>query len=201
MIHFFRQRAIFRASRAPLDPDEERIRFRRRLVLFAFLIALCLLAIPVIKAELPRYQSDLQARILVRELYAARLLAAESRMPVGFRAEEAGRWSIIQHTSQQNCEDSSPGAVLRTGVLQSSHLRSLYLAAGDQSGVGTPLGAFCFHPYKGVMVGNKALDQGWLYMIVVADGDFQQGRFDRARQVVLTNHGHELSIQAVSGKN
>lgn len=191
----WRDRAIFRVTAAPLDADEIRLRFRKRVVRLSFLIGIAILAFPILKEKRAIFQTDREVRRVERAVIDARMRAAELRHPTGLELIGRDSWQVTEYPGADTCDASFAGQVKLEKIEQSEITwRPLFLDKGDTSGIGSDISRFCFHPVLGVLVDSKALDLGWIYLLVAPKDEALANNKDYIRQLVISNSGSEISI-------
>ena len=197
----WRDRAIFRAPEATLDPDELKLRFRRRTVHGCLLVGILALAYPVLREKRAEFRTDRQARRMSQALLGARARASLTRSPVGVELVEQGAWQVFEYPGSPDCSRSASARLPRdTIVTHDMSWRLLFLESADTSGVGTDISEICFHPAQGILVNAQPLSGGWLYLLVAGGAAApaiasEPGNSGQVRQLVLTNSGSDLSFQ------
>ena len=193
----WRERAIFRVSEAPLDPDEIKIRFRRKILRAAIFVGIMILSIPLIQKKVAGFRADREIRYFARVLLQARTRASKERAPVALEIMHDRRgWNIFELPNHSDCS-----AMVPPHSKTSSHLlgiegmfwRPLFLSEKETSGIGAPVTRICFDPNHGVILDSKPLDSGWFY-IVLRPQDEAAISQNSLHQVILTRAGSELMI-------
>lgn len=194
----FRDKAIFRASVRQLDPDELRLRNRQRMVMVAALVGLTLLAEPVVQKGILVFQSDREARHLIQDFRSARLLAAETRSPVGVLFQNSGKVQVLSFVGQEGCTNPAIAQEKLSREVPDILWRPVYLESGNTSGTGVEINLVCFHPLQGVLVNGTPLAEGWIYVVLGPKAEMEQQNFQSSRQVVVSRFGQEFGHLALN---
>jgi hypothetical protein len=186
----FRRKTIFHAEEAMPDPEEIRLRFRRRVLLIALLGFLLVLGIPVARD----IQSDLHARAgtrkLAEQILESRTLAAKGRAPVSFTlSEDNHTWRREFHAVGETCAKSAEGPV---GQWETGDV--VWKIQGRKAnGEGINGRTLCLNPSKGLELDSMPLDDGKL-MITGSRKD-ESGAMSEAAFLFVSEYG--ANIQAL----
>lgn len=189
-----RSKSIFQIEVRVLEPEERKLRLRRRVVFFACLVALVLAGIPVVRQLRPELDTAVFSRQLASILIESRNLASSNRVVVRLDFGE----KLVRRLSglADNCGDMNssdvppqvfdfPGADIRvrTGDLENQNLQSVR--------------SICFHPLKGVFAtGNESAPS--VLVFVGPENDFASERFDRLHTILISDDGEKV-IRNTSG--
>lgn len=193
----WRDRAIFRASSAPLDPDELKLHFRRRVLKLCFLVGLAILGYPVLETKRAGFRTDRETRKVAHALLAARTLAARSRVPVAFELAGPGKWQVFEYPGADDCVEGAADRVLRDTIeTRDMSWQIFFLEATNSTGIGASASRICFHPVRGLYADSQAVANGWVYLLIRSDATVAEAQ--PARQLVLSNSGSEIQINSLN---
>jgi hypothetical protein len=184
----FRRNTIFHVEETLPDPEELKLRFRRRILLCATAGFLLVLGAPVARDLRPNLRARAEARRFAEQLIEARTLAAETRVPIGLELS-ADRQSWEQHifTSGETCAIEAPSPKERIsmeGVLWK-------LQAQQENGSPVSGHLLCWHPGRGLLLDTLPLDQGKLLVTLSLAPEEGQTEQEMA-SVLVTQGGAEL---------
>ena len=183
----FRRKTIFHAEEALPDPEEIKLRFRRRVLLLTFLGFLLVLAIPVARD----LKTDLTARAETRKLgeriLETRTLAAKARAPVSLELADDNRtWRRVQHGPGERCDNPAPGPRLEWSTEEVSWKLQVQKESGETISGRT----LCLHPLAGVELDTDPVGQGKLLVTASkATGGPEQ---EEAAYLFVTDYGAEI---------
>lgn len=195
---FFRNQSIFHQSETPLDPEDIKLRFRRWMVIFSFLVALVIISIPIFKYRSPAFIALANARSVVELIIDARKLAGQTRSDTGIRLIGQGRWEQFALASDADCMLNKKEANPRRSLVQTrTAWRILFLPKYAGDGIGRDVQFICFNPQHGVVVDGEPIADGWLYFLVSPKEDVESKEMNRSYQIVLSQHGDKIEVQPV----
>ncbi len=156
----FRKRTIFHVEEALPDPEDLKLRFRRRVLLLTFIGFLVVLAIPVGR--------DLQGELLLRQTVRAfaekiletRTLASIGREPISLSVGSDNRsWRRIFHGTGQDCSAQvpSPEEAWTSPVTWKLQLQK-------ENGETFSGHSLCAHPTLGLMLDSVPVAEGKLLL-------------------------------------
>lgn len=183
----FRRNTIFHAEDALPDPEEIKLRFRRRVLLITLLAFLGVLGAPVVRELQPFLRGRAEARRFAETMQEARWLAAVSRMPVGLELARDGQsWLRRTYLSAESCEREAPGPAVSIpagGV-------AWKLQAQKDSGEAVTGSRLCWHPARGLLLNTVPLADAKL--LVSLSGRDEAGAELALAQVLVTQGGAEM---------
>jgi hypothetical protein len=184
----FRRSTIFHIEETLPDPEELKLRFRRRVLLTATLGFLAVLGAPVARDLRPNLNARAEARRFAERMLEARTLAAESRVPVGLEIHGDRRgWSQLFYAAGETCTSEAPGphASYNTeGVLWK-------LKAEQENGTAVTGQKLCWHPGRGLLLDSIPLEKGKL--LVTLSASLEEGAPEQElASVLVTQGGAEL---------
>lgn len=187
----FRKSTIFHVEESLPDPEELKLRFRRRVLIFSFLAFLFVLGAPVAKDLRQNLKARAQARRFAEQMLSARTLAAITRQPVSLElAANRQGWVRHQHASGETCQGATQGeaeSFLTEGELWS-------LKAQQESGASATGHVLCWHPMKGLLLDSLPLGNGQLLVSLAPQIEGTQEK--ELAAVLVTMGGAE--VQTIS---
>ncbi|RZA08998.1 MAG: hypothetical protein EOP11_03080 [Proteobacteria bacterium] len=183
----FRRKTIFHAEEAMPDPEDIKLRFRRRVLLLTFLGFLTVLAIP----EARELKADLEARAETRRLaeriLETRTLAALTRQPVSIRlADDNHSWAREYHPAGTDCVGVASGA--RTEWKTDAVAWKLQVQKpGGETVSGRVL---CLHPQAGLELDSLPIAEGKL--LITASRTFDETSQKEAAYLFVSQYGADL---------
>lgn len=183
----FRRKTIFHAEEALPDPEEIKLRFRRRVLLLTFLGFLLVLAIPVARD----LKTDLKARAETRKLgeriLETRTLAAKTRSPVSLELADDNRtWRRVVHAPGERCDNPAPGPRVEWNTEEVSWKLQVQKESGETISGRT----LCLHPLAGVELDADPVGQGKL--LVTAAKEAEGMNQEEAAYLFVTDFGAEI---------
>ena len=163
---FFRRKTLFHVEEALPDPEELKLRFRRRVLLLTFVGFLVVLGIPIardLRADLSARKS---ARLFAEKILETRTLAARGRVPISLELEADSRsWRVVHHAPASNCASQSTGPESEwpSGISWKLQLRK---ENGETMGGRT----LCLHPTLGLLLDATPVDNGRVLVTALRDG-------------------------------
>lgn len=187
----FRRSTIFHAEDALPDPEDLKLRFRRRVLLITLLAFLGVLGAPVVRDLQPYLRGRSEARRFALAMLEARTLAASSRMPVGLELGKDGQsWLRKAYQTADNCEKEAPAPV----SLMASEGISWKLQAQQENGEAFSGTRLCWHPQKGLLLHTVPLANAKL--LVSLAGKDETGAELSLAQLLVTKGGAEMETIA-----
>jgi hypothetical protein len=184
----FRRNTIFHVEETLPDPEELKLRFRRRVLLAATAGFLLVLGAPVARDLKANLHARAEARRFAERLLEARMLAAVSRVPVALEvSSDRQGWNEIFYANGDTCGVEAPGprATLPTeGVVWK-------IQAQQDSGAPVSGRRLCWHPRRGLLLDSTPLDQG---KVLVSLGMIPEegGPEQEKASILVTQGGAEL---------
>lgn len=106
----FRRTTIFHVEESLPDPEELKLRFRRRVLLVTFFAFLIVLGAPVVRELRPFLSGRVEARRFAERMLEARTLASVSRAPVSLEISADGQaWKRKTYLPADGCEKEATG--------------------------------------------------------------------------------------------
>ncbi len=184
----FRRNTIFHVEESLPDPEELKLRFRRRVLLVTLCGFLAVLGTPVVRELRPHLQARVEARRFAENMLEARTLAAHSRMPVALELDAAGQsWKRKIYAPSEHCEKEIAGPV---HSLPASGL-GWQLKAEQENGESVTGHKLCWHPGKGLLLDTVPLANAKLLVSLAAEITEGSGVQNLA-YVLVTQGGAEL---------
>lgn len=187
----FRRNTIFHAEDALPDPEEIKLRFRRRVLLVTLATFLGVLGMPVVREIQPFLRGRAEAGRFVRAMLEARTLAAMSRRPVSLELGKDGQgWQRKVHLSTETCDREAPGPVITLpaeGIVWK-------LQAQQESGEVVSGQKLCWHPANGLLLNTVPLANAKL--LVSLTGRNEAGTEATLAQLLVTRGGAEVETIA-----
>lgn len=183
----FRRSTIFHVEETLPDPEELKLRFRRRVLLSALLGFLLVLGIPVARDLRPILKARAEARRFAEEMIRMRLVAGVSRVPLSQEiSSDRQGWIEIFHVPSESCaqESTGPHPVFRSeGFLWKAQ-------AQRENGETLAVRSLCWHPQKGLLVNSSPIDNGKLLLSL---GMTEEGASEKElASILVTQSGTEL---------
>jgi hypothetical protein len=155
----FRKNTIFHVEESLPDPEELKLRFRRRILIFSLLGFLLVLGTPVARDLRPNLNARAEARVFAERMLEARTLAAISRMPVSLEiAPDKQGWRRAFHAQGENCAAEAPGPSLSF----STEGEFWKVQAQQENGSAVSGHTLCWHPVRGLLLDSVPLGDGKL---------------------------------------
>lgn len=183
----FRRNTIFHAEDALPDPEELKLRFRRRVLLVTLLAFLGVLGAPVARDLQPYLRGRAEARRFANAMLTARTIASASRMPVALELGKDGQtWQRKLYLATDDCEREAPGPVA------SVHGEGITwkLQAQQENGEAVIGQKLCWHPSKGLLLNTVALANAKL--LVSLAGKDEAGAEMTLARLLVTEGGAEM---------
>lgn len=183
---FFRKNTIFHVEETLPDPEELKLRFRRRILLCAAVGFLLVLGTPVARDLRSNLRARAEARRFAEQMLEARTISAVSRSPVSLQiSPDHQSWRRRVHMTGEACGTEAPGpsAVIPTeGVWK--------LQAQQENGSTVTGTVLCWHPSKGLLLDSLPLGEGTLLVSLAGNEEGSTGK-DLAA-VLVTQGGAEF---------
>lgn len=164
---WFRRKTIFHVEESLPDPEELRLRFRRRVLLLSAVVFVGVLSIPVARGLYPDLTARAEARRFALRFLDTRLLASQARAPVSLDLTDDSRgWRQVFHASAEQCGSAKPGpeAYWRADGL------SWKLQGQRENGETFSGRSLCLHPTQGLLLDGVQIGGGKLLVTVLRDG-------------------------------
>ena len=195
---FFRNKVLFRAEKEMPDPEDLKLRFRRRVVLLTGFGAVCLLSIPVFRDQIPALESHKELRKFTEVLLQSHLLAEQTRSPVVLTLLKNGKtqeWEREIRVAAEDCSVVAAAPVEKIATaLGEWHIT--YLPENPAPGVSVmEMQSICLHPRHGIFVNNKLVKQGLVQVLLRPEEDSSSARLDRMQKISLHNEGSEINLE------
>lgn len=182
-MRIFRKSTIFHAEENAPDPEDLRLRFRRRVLLTAAIGFLLVLGFPVLRDQKKSLLLRSEARHLAERLLDTRLLAVRHRHPISLGIKN-DRWVRTFHLEGNDCEQTSMGPEERwEGKEVQWHFR--LQAESGESFDGKQL---CLHPLFGLLLDQTPVAEGKL----LATGNFSDAT--PSIRLLFSHFGADIQI-------
>jgi hypothetical protein len=180
----FRRNTIFHVEETVPDPEELKLRFRRRILLCASLGFLAVLGAPVARDLRPNLHARTEVRRFAEHMLSARTLATEARVPVGFElSPNRQSWSQENYVAGATCGVAASGP--------SAHFSSegftWKLQGQQENGTALTGHKLCWQPGRGLLLDSTPLEAGKLLITLIGPGD--EGGADQDLASVLVTQG------------
>lgn len=189
-MRLFRPRTIFHVEDSLPDPEELKLRFRRRILLLTFLGFLIVLAIPVFRDLQGNLEARAEARKFAEWLLETRTLAAVSRTPLSIDYDPAQHlWKRIPHVAGENCgaeamgprEERISGAVTWKFQVQ------------QETGETLPAKHICLHPLQGLILDGVPMKEAKL-LITASPEQEVEGAPSNPAFLLVTSAGADVQV-------
>lgn len=162
---FFRRKTLFHVEETLPDPEELKLRFRRRVLILTFIGFVAVLAIPVARDLRPDLATRKGAREFAEKLLETRVLAAQSRAPIALELAEDGKsWKRVFHGVGQDCAShvAGPEEIWPSDI-------SWKLQVQKEGGETYGGKALCLHPTLGLLLDSVPVENGKLLVTALRD--------------------------------
>ena len=164
---FFRRKTIFHVEEALPDPEELKLRFRRRVLLLTLTGCLATLSVPVARDLREDLKAREGARKFAETLLESRSLASKGRHPVSLALEGDSRtWRRSLHRPGESCS-SAAAAIDQTWPTPTDWKLQVQTAGGTAVSGRT----ICLHPTEGLYLDQTPLENGRLLVSALRSGD------------------------------
>lgn len=185
---FRRRKTIFHVEESLPDPEEIKLRFRRRIMIFSFLGAVGILTVPVFNELEDSLRLKKELRKISDFILESKRLAAQTRLPIVLTLSQEGKnWSRILSSKSDICEKESKAD---QGGLETIYSWGLNLK--NELGDTIRGDSICFHPTKGVLVGDSILGESQL-LLSARIGDQSFGN-PKAAYILMSQFGDEIQF-------
>lgn len=189
-MRLFRPRTIFHVEDSLPDPEELKLRFRRRILLLTFIGFLIVLGIPVFRDLRGNLEARAEARRFAEWLVESRTQAAVGRIPVSvdyLPAEHS--WMRVHHAPGENCSLEAMGPPER----QASGTVNWKLQVQQETGETLPAVHICLHPQNGMMLDGVAMKDSKL--LITASPEQLPGEAEgKPAYLLITDAGADLQV-------
>jgi hypothetical protein len=186
-----RKRTIFHVEESLPDPEEIKLRFRRRslaVTLFGFLLVL---GTPVARDLHHSLHARAEARRFAEHALEARTQAAISRAPVGLEITADGHgWKKTLYPAGEDCKAANP---IPATDLPTDGINWKIQAQGE-GGQSLSGHSLCWHPRRGLLLDSIPLGEGELLVTLSAQ---QENAPESGQAFVLMTHGG-AELQTIS---
>jgi hypothetical protein len=183
----FRRSTIFHVEESIPDPEELKLRFRRRVLMLTVLGFLIVLGTPVARDLRPYLRGRAEARRFAEKMLEARTLAAASRMPVSLELSGSGQeWKRKIYAPTDACEKEAAGpeAVMSTAGV------AWKLKAEQENGEALSGHKLCWHPRRGLLLNTVPLANAKL--LVSLQSKEEGGPTEDLAYLLVTQGGAEM---------
>jgi hypothetical protein len=182
----FRQRTIFHAEDSLPDPEEIKLRFRRRILWLTFFGFLLVLAIPVIRDLRSNLEARSEARRFAQWMIEARTSAAASRAPVALHYNAStNAWTRSPCAAGTNCSAEVPGPAEQWPASEARWTLQYQPAAGETLSAKR----ICFHPNVGLELDSSAVTDGKLLITVLPGSEGAKPAY-----ILVTDGGADIQL-------
>jgi|GEM_PF-5198950 len=184
----FRRNTIFHVEESLPDPEELKLRFRRRVLMLTVCGFLAVLGAPVVRELRPYLHGRVEARRFAESMLEARTLASKARVPVSLEIDPGGQtWKRKFYAPSSGCEKETAGPVAAlpaSGVIWK-------LKAEQENGESVTGHKLCWHPDKGLLLDTVPLANAKL-LVSLAGETSEGGPAQDLAYVLVTLGGAEL---------
>jgi hypothetical protein len=186
-VSLFRRKTIFHAEESAPDPEELKLRFRRRVLLLTFLGFVAVLAVPVFRELQDDLGTRRQARRFAEEILDARMLASEKRAPVSLELQPDNRtWKRILHNQGTDCT-APPAGQTETWASKASWKVQMETEKGE-----TLAGrSLCLQPLAGLLLDTTPVATGKLLVTAATD---QGNQWKESAYLLVSQFGAEIEM-------
>jgi len=184
----FRRKTIFHVEDALPDPEELKLRFRRRVLLLTFVGFLAVLSIPVARDLQPDLAARSQTRRFADRILEARTLASVGRAPVSLELDGDSRtWKRVFHARDADCASpaSAPEESWNSEV-------SWKLQVQKSTGETFSGRSLCLHPSQGLLLDAVPVADGKL--LITTLNETQNGPAKESAYLILSEFGADLQM-------
>jgi len=188
LMSIFRRKTIFHAEDALPDPEELKLRFRRRVLLLTFVGFLAVLSIPVARDLQPDLVARSQTRRFADRILEARTLASVGRAPVSLELAKDNRtWTRVFHARDTDCASpaSAPEESWNSQV-------AWKLQVQKSSGETLSGRSLCLHPSEGLLLDSVPVAAGKL--LITAFTEPETGLAKESAYLILSEFGADLQM-------
>lgn len=181
----FRRKTLFHVEETLPDPEELKLRFRRRVLILTFLGFLAVLAIPVARDMRSDLATRKGARLFAEKILETRLLAANSRNPISLELEpDSKSWRRVFHARGGN--DCAVGSIGPDEHWPSEISWKLQVQKeGGETFGGRVL---CLHPTLGILLDSVPVENGKL-LVTALRGDLKDSAY-----LLISAFGSDLQM-------
>lgn len=185
----FRRSTIFHVEETLPDPEELKLRFRRRVLLCATAGFLAVLGAPVARDLKTNLHARAEARRFAERLLEARSLAAASRAPVALEmSADHQTWKETFYVAGEACVTEAPGP----HVQFSGDGMRWKMKAQQANGTTVTGSKLCWHPGKGLLLDAQPLEQEGKLLVSLSASPEEGLPEQELASVLVTQGGAEL---------
>jgi hypothetical protein len=189
-MRIFRPRTIFHVEDSLPDPEELKLRFRRRILLLTLLGFLIVLTIPVFRDLRGNLEARSEARKFGEWLLEARTQAAVGRIPISIDFDPAARsWMRTRHVPGESCgaEALGPKEIRASGAI------SWKLQVQQETGETLPAKQICLHPLRGLILDGVPMKEAKL--LITATPEQEPGETEsNPAYLLITEAGADVQV-------
>lgn len=181
----FRRKTLFHVEETLPDPEELKLRFRRRVLILTFLGFLVVLAIPVARDLRSDLSTRKGARLFAETILETRLLAARSRAPISLEMEpDSKSWRRVFHA--RGSSDCATGNIGPEEYFPSEISWKLQVQKeGGETYGGRVL---CLHPTLGILLDSLPVENGKLLVTALRE-DLKESAY-----LLVSSFGSDLQM-------
>ena len=181
----FRRKTLFHVEETLPDPEELKLRFRRRVLILTFLGFLVVLAIPVARDLRSDLATRKGARLFAETILETRMLAAGSRSPISLELESDSKsWRRVFHTQGGN--DCASGAIGPDQYFPSEISWKLQVQKEGGETFGGRI--LCLHPTHGILLDSVPVENGKL-LVTAQRADLKESAY-----LLISAFGSDLQM-------
>jgi hypothetical protein len=182
---FFRRKTLFHVEASLPDPEELKLRFRRRVLSLTFVGFLAVLAIPVARDLKPDLVTRSFTRVFAEKILETRFLASTSRTPVSLDLGPDGHsWKRVFHGQGDDCAAPTAGPEESWSTPAVGWKLQVKKEDGDTYSGRT----LCLHPTLGLMIDKVPVGRGKLLVTALREN----GR--ESAYLLLGSYGTDLQM-------
>jgi hypothetical protein len=165
---FFRRKTLFHVEASLPDPEELKLRFRRRVLLLTFVGFLVVLTIPVARDLKPDLATRNSTRLFAEKILETRFLASTSRAPISLELEADGHsWKRVFHAQGDDCTIPTAGPEESWSTPTVGWKLQVKKEDGDTYSGRT----LCLHPTLGLMIDKVPIGEGKLLVTALRENE------------------------------
>ncbi|MCO5143324.1 MAG: hypothetical protein M9962_09570 [Oligoflexia bacterium] len=164
----FRKKTLFHVEQQITDPDEIKLRFRRKILGLTIVFALLLLSIPVFRSTSARLEARSEARKFAEWFLSSKVLSSQNRTSISMHwIKEKKIWERRIHPKDTDCRETSSSVYGPYQFLGGSNEFdwNIKLASNDQTSMEST--TLCIDPKQGLVInGSQVADTPLLVAVL-----------------------------------
>lgn len=186
---FGRGKSIFHLDNKPVEPEDKKLRVRRRILILACVVALIFLTIPVLNRQEKVLKASELSHEVVRFLIESRTIASINRSTVRLNiGSEIARTVLVGDVDCSIKNSNTPKQFL---AFENNLVKVLL---GNKDGTDArEISAFCFHPSKGLTIENNPIEKS-LLLLIGPETAFANNTFAEIHTVTMATDGSKIEL-------